>query len=128
MVSQRSSMEMKTILVVEDDPFAGEVMQLTLSIELPHHTKLVTSSREALEVVSHQQVTLFIIDYHLADMNGIDLSDVLHRNPTHEHVPTIITTDDLTHHQQALAERCLIGIPKPFDLDRLIETIEHVVG
>ena len=113
-----------TILVVEDDLAIGELICLVLADETSYAILHVSTASEALRVASRTNTDLFIIDYLLADMNGITLYDQLRALPGLAEVPVIIISDSLGSHEQELHERHLVGVGKPFDLDALLEAVK----
>ncbi len=117
----------KRILVVEDDDGISEVIQLALLQETVYNPILVTNSYEALKTANKEKPDLFIIDYRLSDMNGIDLYDKLHAFEQLKDVPTIITSASIEQYEQELVRRNLVGIGKPFELDDLLNTIKRLV-
>src|SRR5689334_3654553 len=80
----------RTILVVEDDRPTGEVIQLTLTEELSLHTFLIADPYEALDFANAVKVDLWIIDYLLPGMNGLELYDRVHANKASQDVPSIL--------------------------------------
>ena len=123
---ERSSV--KTILIVEDDPGIGEYISLAISLETPYLPLLVTDSVRALEVVKHIKPNLFILDYHLPSMNGVELYDQLHLTEGLETIPAIIMSASLPHEQleNEIKQRHLVTLPNPHNLDELHQTIEQV--
>ncbi len=121
-------MQKKTILVVEDDAAMAEVMELILSEEPGYSIHLVSDPREALQLAQRIQPDLFVLDYLLAHMNGIELYDRLHVSQGLENVPAIITSASLLMHKSLLDQRHLIGLEKPFDLEVLLETIKQMLA
>ena len=77
----------KTILVVEDDRDVGELLDLTLTYETPHHALLVADGFQALQVVTAIKPDLLILDYHFPRMDGIELYDHLHATEGLEDTP-----------------------------------------
>ncbi|GCE10938.1 response regulator [Tengunoibacter tsumagoiensis] len=126
--SKTFSTRIKTILVVEDDGDMSEVMYMTLSEEPSFHPIIINSAFEALELAPRIMPDLFILDYLLAGMNGIELYDRLHATPGLEKIPTIITSASLYVHRLQIDDRHLTGLEKPFDLDILLQTVKQVVG
>jgi CheY-like chemotaxis protein len=120
---QRNS---KTILVVEDDAFIGELLTLAISQETPFKALVVPDGFEALQLVHEYKPSLFILDYHLPDMNGIALYDRLHALKELASTPALLISANLPNRE--LAKRQLTGMRKPFDLNLLLETIERLVG
>ena len=68
----------KTILVVEDDVGIGSFLTQAISQETPHQAMLVTDGFQALNAIRSIKPGLFILDYQLPRMNGIELYDKLH--------------------------------------------------
>jgi CheY-like chemotaxis protein len=117
----------KTIMVVEDDPDTGEVIRLVLVDETPYSILHVATASEALRVASTTHADLFIIDYLLAEMDGITLYDQLRTIPGLSEVPVLIISANLKSHEQELHARELVGVGKPFDLDAFIETVKKII-
>jgi len=120
--------KIETILVVEDDSGIGEMVKEIISSETDYLTLSVTTSLEALHLVEHIKPTLFLLDYHLAMMTGIELYDILHTTKGLEHIPAIVltaqvsekSTNDIKQHQ-------LVTIQKPFDVDEFLQVIGNAL-
>jgi CheY-like chemotaxis protein len=121
------SPDTRTILIVEDDRPTGEVIQLTLTEELSLQTFLVADPYEALDFANTVKVDLWIIDYLLPGMNGLELYDRLHADTALQDVPSILISASFSLHRRDLGERKLTIIDKPFDLNVLLETVKQVV-
>src|SRR5215469_5426623 len=80
----------KTILVVEDDADNLWLYTEALALLTSYHVKAVRNGSFALDFVQHIKPDLFILDYRLPNMNGIQLYDQLHATPGLEHIPAII--------------------------------------
>jgi CheY-like chemotaxis protein len=115
----------KLILVVEDDEAIGMLLVQLLGQETCYQALLAADSFEALNVVRDIKPDLFILDYQLPAMNGIQLYDRLHRINRLEHVPAILLSARLPRHE--VEKRSLIGLGKPFDLDELLETVNKAL-
>ena len=63
----------RTILVVEHDPYRAESFTQHFSFKPHHYAKLVTSAAAALNFVKHIKPNLFLLKYHLPDMDGPSL-------------------------------------------------------
>lgn len=116
----------KTILIVEDDQEIGEIIREVLSEETDHHTHLVTNAHAALRVVSEIIPDLFLLDYQLPNMTGLQLLDQFHAIEKLKGIPTIIMSANLP--QDELLRRNLIGLAKPFELDDFIELIKRIIA
>jgi CheY-like chemotaxis protein len=121
------SPDIRTILVVEDDRPTGEVIQLTLIEELSLHTFLVADPYDALDFANAVKVDLWIIDYLLPGMNGLELYDRVHANKASQDVPSILISASFSLHRGDLGKRKLTILDKPFDLNVLLETVKKIV-
>src|SRR2546423_12129119 len=63
----------KTILVVEDDTAIGSFLVEAIKQEAPHQALLTTDGYQALKIVDDIKPDLFLIDYSLPYMNGLEL-------------------------------------------------------
>lgn len=116
----------KTILIVEDDRFISEVLVLVITQETRYQPVHVPDAFQALMTINDVKPDLFLLDYHLPIMNGIELYDRLHTTQGLEHVRAIMISANLP--QQEIKQRQIVGIRKPFGLDDLLDTIEKVLA
>ncbi len=118
----------KTILLVEDDPSISSFLEEAIEQETPYRAIVATDSHAALKLVQHFTPCLFILDYGLPDMNGIELYDRLHINRALAPIPAILITANRQLPQQQLHQRQLITFRKPFDLEPFLATIENLLA
>src|SRR5690348_16302366 len=117
----RDHSDVKTILLVEDDIDIGTLMVEAISEETPYKGMLVNNGFQALKIVHGLKPNLFLLDYGLPRMNGIELYDTLHTTEGLAHVPALIVSAQLPIRE--LGKRHLVGIKKPFELSELLATI-----
>jgi len=119
----------KSILVVEDDADNRELYTQAFALLTPYHVQVVRNGPQALHFVKHIKPNVFILDYRLPSMNGIELYDLLHATPGLEEIPAIIissiTSEEAAHE---IESRNLLRIDKPFDLDVLFNAIKEVLA
>ena len=113
-----------TILVVEDDENIGMFVVQALSTETPYRAILVTDGLQALNIVDKVKPRLFITDYRLPYMNGIELYDRI--RPKIDDTPTIIMSAYMP--EQEVQKRKLVSLNKPFELDDLLNTVERLLA
>ena len=114
-----------TILLVEDDASIGEVLLRVLKNETSYHAVLATNSVEALQLIHQIKPCLFLLDYHLPGMNGLDLYDCLHAMDGLKTIPALFMSANIPLSE---AERRHVPVlHKPFDLDDLVHTIEKLL-
>src|SRR5947199_8450936 len=105
---KQESMSEKLILVVEDDEAIGTLLVQLLAQETCYQALWVEDSSEALNVVREIKPDLFILDYQLPTLNGIQLYDSLHVISQLEHVPAILLSARLPRNE--VEKRSLIGL------------------
>jgi DNA-binding response OmpR family regulator len=124
--SSNSSDDVKMILVVEDDAGIGSFLVQAITQETPYLALLVTDGFQALNAVANVKPSLFILDYQLPRMNGIELYDKLHATKEMANVPAILMSARLP--RKEIEERKIIGMNKPLELDDLLKTIERLLA
>jgi DNA-binding response OmpR family regulator len=117
-----------TILLVEDDPYISSFLVEAIAQETPYRTIVASDSHAALKLVRHFTPCLFILDYGLPGMNGIELYDRLHLNQEFAPIPAILITANRSVPQQQIRQRQLITFLKPFELDSFLATIETLLA
>ena len=120
---QHGPSPIKTILIVEDDPDIGEFLTIALSQETPYLTIVATNGFQALKMVKNLKPELFLLDYSLPRMNGLELYDHLHTTAGLEEVPAIFMSANLPHKE--LEHR---QVSKPFELEALLHLIEQLLA
>ena len=124
--SVRDRTEAKIILIVDDNVLMREYLEQVLSEETPYHLVLASDGFEALQLIDKMKPSLFLLDYQMPGMNGIELYDRLHEQKAFEKTPAIMISVHLP--KRELAVRALVGIQNPFELSELLTTIEAVLG
>jgi CheY-like chemotaxis protein len=121
----------KIVLVVEDDEDLGALILEALQQEgiytgTSYRTLLAIDGLEALGIIQHTLPDLFLLDYYLPRMNGLDLYDRLHEIETLSRVPTIFMSANPP--LKELKKRNLLSVRKPFNLRELLHTIEWLLA
>jgi CheY-like chemotaxis protein len=116
---------LKTVMIVEDDVHIGAFLVEVITQETPYHALLIGNGNDALAAVNNLKPSLFILDYHLPGMNGLELYDHIHDLPDMLQVPAIMMSARLP--RQELEERSIVGINKPFELDDFLQTVRKLL-
>jgi len=117
----------RLILIVEDDPDIGPVVLQAITSEDQYQAVLVSEGAQALSLVEHLTPELFLLDYHLPGLTGMDLYDRLRAHSGLEHIPAILMSADQLASELANAR----GIPylkKPFKLTGLFALMHDLLG
>jgi len=122
-----NSVVSKTILVVEDDEVTGSLISEIITQETTHYVLLARDGFQALKLMKEVETPpqLFILDYRLPGMNGINLYDQLHAISELDQIPAIILSASIEEQKDQIQARNIIGLGKPFDTDEFLLTIEE---
>ena len=93
--------------------------------ETPYKPQVVSDGFEALKVTHDLKPNLFLLDYHLPRMDGIELYDQLHAMKEFQDIPAIMISANLP--KRALDKRSLVGLRKPLELSELLKTIQALL-
>jgi CheY-like chemotaxis protein len=107
----------RTILVVEHDPSQGESVTQHFSCKPHHYVKLVTSAAAALNFGKHIKPNLFLLQYHLPDIDGLALYDLLDETKELASIPAVIFGVPLPTQALAVVKtQRLVLLSTPIDL------------
>ncbi len=117
---------MATILIVEDDPTIGTLLQEVIQRNARYRVVWVARASEAIQAIKDMLPDLLLLDYFLPDMTGIELYDYLQCTIKAKHIPAIMLTASLSSITQQLQEREITGMSKPFHISELIKLIKDL--
>ena len=119
---------MARVMIVEDDQTALKLLKILLE---EVHGFQVSVSRRGSEVVAlatEAQPDVFLIDYHLIDMDGITLIRTLRGTPRFAHTP-IVMASGMDVSDEAIKAGANSFLTKPYepdDLANLFKTLTAV--
>lgn len=116
-----------TIFIVEDDESNGMLLTELLLRETAYYPLLLQDASHVLHLTRFIKPLLFLLDYYLPGMNGLELYEQLHAREELKDVPAIILSASMDDHMDEITRRGLVALHKPFDLDEFLMTIENVV-
>lgn len=116
----------KNILIVEDEPGTRELFAAGLELH-GYEVGKAANGREALDLVLDHTPDLILLDIMMPEMSGLEFLMRL-RRVTRQIVPVIVVS--------ALSQNQLASLPGverrlvkgDFTLDKLVQTIEEVIG
>jgi DNA-binding response OmpR family regulator len=114
-------------LIVEDDPEAGELLEIVLGAAglIPF---VVESGGRALSLMAASVPDLVVLDLHLPDVPGADVLRDIRANPRSAETPVIVTTAHPQVAQEVWEEANLVLVkPVPWDVLKY-KVIEMVRG
>lgn len=121
---------MKKILVADDEDAIAELLKQSLESE-GYETRKTTQALRFYDAVIEYQPDLILLDLMMPYLEGDDELTLLNMNPETRGIPVVIVTakadarQDLARYRQMGVADIVI---KPFQLDRLLQTIKGVIG
>ena len=116
----------KAIVVIEDNTAIAEIIKDTLNAEPDYQAVAVHDGLLAVEVVQSLKASLVLLDLSLPGMDGLQVYDMLQADETTSSVPVIFVTAN-TQRADFRKRGFSNVIPKPFDLDELLERVNAVL-
>lgn len=108
------------ILVIEDDPSVSAVLVETLQAE-GYNVATASNGAEAIPLLDVWRPDLVLTDLAMPEMNGLDFIAIYLQQLNHAPVVAISAMTMLR--RQALARGAVAFVPKPFDMDHLLELV-----
>ncbi len=123
-----------TVLIVEDDPIQQNALKILLTEYNPAYDLLCASSyAEGLDLLSHSDISLFLLDVELnpcdrADTkDGVELARQIRQHPEYLHTPIIFLTSIPERILEALNQtHCFDYLLKPYDRGMLYHCLDQI--
>jgi len=123
--------EKKMVLVVDDDPDLVEAVSMELESQ-DYRVAKAYDGNEAWDRIKEEKPQLVILDVMMPNKNGYQVCDEIKNNPDYSDIRVIlltavgaaVTSTSYTHWdgKKSLADDY---IPKPIDLDKLMEIVKE---
>jgi CheY-like chemotaxis protein len=117
---------MKKILLLDDNLDIVQIVEEVLTYE-NFEVKSAMKSVGFLPIVEQYNPHMIILDYRLNDGNGGEVCRAIKQHPQFKHIPIIIFTAYMHPGLDLRMYGCDAIIPKPFDLDNLVDTIKTLL-
>ena len=119
----------KTILIVEDDPVASELIAYALNVE-GYDTLVALNGEQGMSHARNHKPDLVVLDVMLPGMDGFEICRRLKAEPETAHMPILILSakaqvTDVKTGQEMGAE---IYLTKPLDPSNLVEQVQFLLG
>ncbi|HWM48420.1 MAG TPA: response regulator [Xanthobacteraceae bacterium] len=118
----------KRILTIDDSKTIRDMLRMTLA-GAGFEVLQAVDGQDGVEVMDREKVDLVITDINMPRMNGYEVVRHLRGNPNHKSLPILVLTTESDSDKKNLArEAGATGwMVKPFDPDRLVETVRKVI-
>lgn len=122
-------MSERTILVADDESHILHVVSLKLR-NAGYRVVTARDGQEALEMAQQERPDLLITDYHMPQLNGLELCRRLKQDPKTTGIPAIMLTARGYELEPADTEQSgiLRMLSKPFSPRHLLSTVEEVLA
>ncbi len=118
---------MSRILIVEDDITSVKLLRILLEEVHGFQVSFARRGSEVAALAEKEKPDVFLIDYHLMDMDGLDLIRELRQNELYARTPIIMASgmDVSSEALQAGANRFLT---KPYEPDDLASQFRALIA
>lgn len=122
-------MNLKNVLVADDEPQISEVVRLSLE-RTGCRVKTVSSGRDALRQAEDAAFDLLIIDVAMPDMDGFEAVRLIKQKPGYSELPVIILTGSGDTKIRVAAEQLGVAafLTKPFSPTALQRRVQHILA
>jgi len=114
------------ILIIDDDRTTTKLLQTLLEMD-GFEVATAANGQIALDIASHEHPDLFLVDFHLTDMNGLELVSHLRSDARFAQVP-IVMASGLDKESEALKAGANAFLVKPFEPDDLSALFSDLLG
>lgn len=120
-IRTRNGLEGSSILVVDDNPFVRQSVARLLESEgaIVYHAD---NGRSGLTIIDQHEIDVVLTDYHMPEMDGIELVEALRDQSDHEAMPVLFVSGsgDRASRVRALDVGANDFIRKPFEAMELV--------
>jgi len=117
----------KTILIVDDDPDAIEVIKCRLE-KTGHKTFSASDGKKALEIAKSESLDLIILDIVLPEMNGAEVDLCLKESEKTKNIPVIFLSGIIESDDEETANLSGPVLRKSADNEVLIDKVNELLS
>lgn len=120
----------EAVLLVEDSRAVRAYVSSILESAGDYEVHEVDNGFEALRALPRLDYALIVTDVNMPDINGIELTRFVRKNPKFANTPIIVISTDASHPdtKRALRAGADAFLPKPFSAQQFLETLARVHG
>ncbi|QPC84910.1 response regulator [Phototrophicus methaneseepsis] len=117
---------MSKIMIVDDDHTTVSLLQTLLELD-GYDVIVVAKGTEVVNTAEQRTPDAILMDYHLADTDGVTVLKALRAHPTIAHTPVIITSG-MDVSDEVMAAGADAFLVKPFEPGELPELFRQYIG
>lgn len=117
-----------TVLYAEDNVVNIELVRQVMRMRPQWRLEVAYCGQDAIAMALRDPPDLLLLDMHLGDMSGLDVSNVLTRQAYTADIPRVALSADVLpdHIREARAQGFADYLTKPLDVERLLRLLDRV--
>jgi CheY-like chemotaxis protein len=120
-------LQLKTILVVDDELANAEVLSLILQDE-GYRVYCASNGRQGLDKVSEVRPDLVILDFMMPVMNGAEMGRALRASPDTRHIRIVMNSSLQEDAVQAHFDGYDAFLRKPYNIEAALQVIAQLLA
>lgn len=119
---------LKKILIADDSESIREVLAYSLQ-NAGYEVLLASDGMEALKYFDGRTIDLLLTDYHMPNVNGLDLIHQVRQIEQYKYLPILVlTTENQIEIMKEARDAGATGwLTKPFSTEKLLQTLRKVI-
>jgi len=119
---------LKQILIVDDSESIREILAFSLMNE-GYQVLVACDGMDALQYLDGRTIDLVLTDYHMPNLNGLELVKKVRNINSYKFVPILVlTTENQKEMMKEARDSGATGwIMKPFNTEKLLKTLHKVI-
>jgi CheY-like chemotaxis protein len=115
------------VLVVDDEPLIRELVSDAL-LEAGFEVRSAANGIRGLDVLRGWLPDAIVLDLMMPRLDGLGFRQTLHSDPRLASIPVLLVTATYSPHDAALRMGVRAVLPKPFELDQLVDMVSQLAG
>lgn len=118
----------KQILIVDDSESIRDVLAYSLE-NAGYQVLLACDGLDALRYFDGRTIDLLLTDYHMPNLNGLDLIVKVRQKENYKYIPILVLTTEnqVEMIREARDSGATAWLMKPFSIEKLIQTLRKVI-
>lgn len=118
----------KQILIADDSESIREILSFSLS-NAGYQVLVATDGLDALKYFDGRSIDLLLTDYHMPNMNGLELTVKVRQIENYKFIPILVlTTEKQVEIMREAKDSGATGwLLKPFNTEKLLQTLRKVI-
>jgi two-component system, chemotaxis family, chemotaxis protein CheY len=113
-------------MIVDDDQVTVKLLKTLLELD-GFEISIAPRGGDVMPLAERVHPDLFLMDYHLTDMDGVEIIRALRQHPTFAQTP-IVMTSGLDVEEEAIEAGASAFLVKPFEPDVLPPLFNSLLG